>query len=234
MRCFCLILAGLISLGCASAATDAAVGYKLGFTSAAARQRFGVETPVWGRLRATMQVQPDGEISAARFSRVFVEAEVAFTMGRRLDVPLEDPADLLAYVETVHPALELPDWRFPAGVEPGVAAILADGVGAHRFVLGPGRDPREVALEKAAVILERDGEVMGRGRTSDALGSPWRALLWLSHVLLEEGRALEPGEVVLTGALGPVQALAPESAAGRYRARVEGLGSVAVTITTVP
>ena len=230
MRSLYWVLAGLV-LGCAAGATDEAVGYKLGFTSAAAQQRFGVASPAWGRLRAQMRVPADGEISASSFSRVFVEAEIAFTIGRRVDVRLDDVTDLLAYVRTVHPALELPDWRFGSGAQPGFAEILADGVGAHRFVLGPGREPGEVELATAAVVLERDGEGIGRGRGADAMGSPWLALLWLSHALLEAGRALEPGEIVLTGALGPVQVLAPNQAAGRYRVTVEGLGSVGVTIT---
>ncbi len=227
------VLAGLV-LSCASGATDEAVGYKLGFTSAAAQQRFGVTAPAWGRLRASMRVPADGEVSAGSFSRVFVEAEIGFTIGRRVDVRLADPAALLAYVRTVHPALELPDWRFALEAKPGFAEIVADGVGAHRFVLGPGREPGDLDLAKAAVVLERDGEGIGRGRGADALGGPWRALLWLSHALLEDGRALEPGEVVLTGALGPVQVLAPAEAAGRYRVTVEGLGSVGVTITPAP
>jgi len=230
MRFFGLILAGL-ALGCASAPADEVVGYKLGFTSVAAQQRFGVGSPVWGRLWRRMAIPRDGEVSAGTFSRVFVEAEIAFTMARRLDVRLGDATDLLSYVGSVHPALELPDWRFGPQAKPGLVEIVADGVGAHRFVLGTGHAPGEVDLPGAAVVLERDGEVIGRGRGSDALGDPWLALLWLSHALLEAGSALEPGEIVLTGALGAVQVLAPNEAAGRYRVTVEGLGSVGVTIT---
>lgn len=233
MRFLWLILAGL-ALGCVSGASgpaDEAVGYKLGFTSAAAQQRFGVASPVWGRLLARMRVPRDGEVSASSFSRVFVEAEIAFTIGRRVDVRLDDASELRAYVRTVHPALELPDWRFGSGAKPGVDEILADGVGAHRFVLGSGREPGDVKLATATVVLERDGDRIGRGRGADALGSPWLALLWLSHALLDAGGALEPGEIVLTGALGPVHAFAPDEAAGDYRVTVEGLGSVGVTIT---
>lgn len=218
------------ALACGSGVGDPVVGYKLGFTSVAAQERFGVSGPAWGRLRKSMQVPPGGSVSAGSFSRVFVEAEIAFTIGRRVDRRLEDPADLVAYVKTVHPALELPDWRFPVGAKPSSEEIVADGVGAHRFVLGQGRDPADVDLTGAEIVLERDGREVGRGQAGDALGSPWRALLWLSHALLHEGRALEVGEVVLTGALGPVQGLLPSKAAGRYRVTVEGLGSASVEI----
>ena len=81
------------------------------------------------------------------------------------------------------------------------------------------------------MTLERDGEVIARGRGADALGSPWRALLWLNRALVVEGLSLEPGDIVLTGALGPVSAFSPGEAAGRYRVAIEGLGSVTVAIS---
>ena len=221
-------------VGCASGAPDAPVGYKLGFTSSAAQQRFGVSSPAWGRLRRDMRVPAGGAVAAGSFSRVFVEAEIAFTIGHRLDVPLERPSELLAFVRSVHPALELPDWRFAPEAQPSFEEIVSDGVGAHRFVLGPGRDPELVELETASVTLERDGQEISRGRGADALGSPWHALLWLNRTLVAEGAALEPGDVVLTGALGSVRVFSPGQAAGRYRTTVEGLGSVEVTITAAP
>ena len=230
MRSLSLLLAACL-VGCASGVAEAPVGYKLGFTSSAAQQRFGVSSPAWGVLRRGMRVPAGGAVAAGSFSRVFVEAEIAFTIGRRLDVPLERPSELLSFVRSVHPALELPDWRFAPGAQPSFEEIVADGVGAHLFVLGPGRDPGSVELEAARVALERDGQEIARGRGADALGSPWRALLWLNRALVAEGAALEPGDIVLTGALGPVSAFSPGEAAGRYRVAVEGLGSVALTIT---
>jgi len=231
MRSLSVLLAACLA-GCASGAADDPVGYKLGFTSLAAQQRFGVEQPAWGRLQREMQVPAAGEVAAGAFSRVFVEAEIAFTIGRRIDGELEGPSQLPAFVRSVHPALELPDWRFGPGARPNFEEIVADGVGAHRFVLGAGRDPTGVELETAEVTLERDGRVISRGRGADALGSPWRALFWLSRRLADAGTPLEAGDVVLTGALGPVRAFSPSEAQGHYRAAVEGLGSVEVTITS--
>jgi 2-keto-4-pentenoate hydratase len=138
--------------------------------------------------------------------------------------------ELRACVASVHPAIELADWRFAADATPDLAAVEADGAGAHGFVLGPASDPAALDLARATAVLERDGRILGRGQGSDALGSPWLALLWLARELRERGLALEAGEVVLTGALGPVHTFAPEAAAGRYRATIEGLGSVEVEI----
>jgi 2-keto-4-pentenoate hydratase len=208
------------------ASGDRYVGYKVGFTSAGARERFGVASPAHGRLLASMQVEPAAAIDTAGFSRVFVEVEIAFTIGRRVEVVGDDPQNLRAHVATVHPALELPDLRFARDVPLGLADFVADGVGAHRFVLGEGRVLGELDLASVTSVLERDGQVIGRGRGGDAMGDPLRALQWLARDLASRGRSLEPGDVVLTGALGAVQVLAPGEAAGRYRARIEGIGEV--------
>jgi 2-keto-4-pentenoate hydratase len=212
------------------AAGDRRVGYKLGFTSAGARERFGVESPAHGRLLDSMEVAGTSAVESDGFSRVFVEVEIAFTVARRVDVVPDDPRGLRAYVATAHPAIELPDMRFASDAHPGFADFVADGVGAHRFALGEGRPVGELDLASAEAVLERDGRVLAQGRGADAMGDPWIALLWLVRDLAARGRSLEAGEVVLTGALGRVQVFAPEEAAGRYRARVDGLGQVEVEV----
>jgi len=206
------------------------VGYKLGLTSEASRRRFGVERPVVGRLLARMRVPDGGSVASGTFARVFVEGEIAFVLGRAVATPPADVAGLRGAVARVHPAIELANWRFGADARPDAAAIEADAVGAHRFVLGPGVDPGDLPLDRIEARLERDGEPLGRGVGADAMGGPWQALLWLAQRLHERGARLEAGDVVLTGALGAVHAFAPGEAAGVYRLTLDELGSVEVHI----
>ncbi len=213
---------------------DRRVGYKLGFTSADSQRRFGVAGPVRGFLLASMSAPEGGIVSTSGFSRIFAEAEIAFRMGRRVDHAVVDPESLRPYVSSVHPALELADYRFAADAAPVAVDFVADGVGARRFVLGPGRDPAGIDLARSSAVLERDGEVVGRGVGSDALGDPWRALAWLANELVAHGRSLEPGDVVLTGALGPVQVFHPPTTPARLRVRIEGLGEVEAGLAAGP
>ena len=213
---------------------DRRAGYKLGFTSAAARERFRVPGPVRGFLLESMSAPPGRAVSPAGYTRIFAEAEIAFRMGRRLDRAVADPDALRPFVASVHPAIELADYRFGADAAPGMLDFIADGVGARGFVLGPGRDPAGIDLAACAAVFERDGQVVGRGLGADALGDPWRALAWLANDLVAHGRALEPGDVVLTGALGPVQVVAPEAAPTDLRVRIEGVGDVEAAFSRLP
>ena len=205
---------------------DQAAGYKLALTSSGARQRFGVEGAARGFLLASMAVPPGVEVTGVAGSRVFAEAEIAFVIGRRIDAPVSHPAALVERVSSVHPALELATYRFAPGLKPRLVDIVADGAGAWRYALGPGRSPVGLDMAACEAVLERDGVELGRGLGSDSLGGPWRALLWAVNHLVANGRALEAGDVVLSGALGPVQVLELGGGPVALRTRIVGLGSV--------
>jgi 2-keto-4-pentenoate hydratase len=55
------------------------------------------------------------------------------------------------------------------------------------------------------------------------MGSPVTAVAWLAREVARRGKPLVEGEVVLSGALGP---LVTVPGPGSYRARLDGMGSV--------
>jgi 2-keto-4-pentenoate hydratase len=73
------------------------------------------------------------------------------------------------------------------------------------------------------MTLEKNGETVSRGTGADCLGSPLTAALWLASTLSGLGDPLRAGDVVLTGALGPM-AVAAEG--DEFTGRIEGLGTV--------
>jgi len=75
--------------------------------------------------------------------------------------------------------------------------------------------------------LTRDGEVIGTGVGSAALGDPVAVVAWLANVLGENGVGLEPGQLVMTGAL---HAAVPMAAGQVFRAEFDALGAVELRV----
>ncbi|MDT7743254.1 MAG: 2-keto-4-pentenoate hydratase [Actinomycetota bacterium] len=76
------------------------------------------------------------------------------------------------------------------------------------------------------MMLACDGEVVSTGEGSACLGDPLAALAWLARTARAMGDPLRAGDVVLSGALGP---MVPAPPCASFRAELSGLGEVAVT-----
>ena len=200
------------------------IGYKVAFTTAASQARWGIDEPAHAPLFRSMRVGGTGR--AAAYATLLAELEIAFVLDAPLAGPGVDAPQARAAVRSVHAAIELANNRL--GANPPVLELIATGIGAHNFALGPAVDPAGVDLVRAECALEVDGAVHTRGAPSDALGDPYAALAWLANALAERGQALAAGQTVLTGALG--QAFVTDRPAHRYRASCTDLGAAEVQL----
>ncbi|WP_223623245.1 2-keto-4-pentenoate hydratase [Microbacterium sp. EST19A] len=203
------------------------VGRKIGLTSPAVQAQFGVYSPDYGVLLDDMVVADREPLDIGRFLQPRVEAEVAFVLGRDLDSPTTHVADVLRATEFVLPAIEIVDSRV-AGWDIRITDTIADNASSGAVVLGT--TPRRLEgldLTELGMTLDRDGEPVSTGSGAACLGSPVTAVAWLARAVAAHGRPLRAGEVILSGALGPMVA----ASAGVYRARLEGLGEVRVDFT---
>ena len=201
------------------------VGRKIGLTSAAVQRQLGVDQPDYGMLFADMEV-PDGDVIApGALIQPKVEAEIAFIMADGLDHPDPSSAEVLDAIGWVVPALEIVDSRV-ANWKISIHDTIADNASSGRFVLGgPARLAAELDLRLCGMVLERNGDPTSFGAGIACLGHPLHALRWLAGVMARAGHPLAAGDIVLSGALGPMVAASPGD---QFSARIGGLGSVSV------
>lgn len=199
------------------------VGHKIGLTSVAVQQQLGVSEPDYGALLDVMEIADGDRIEASRFIAPRVELELAFHLAERLIGPGVTTSDVHRATETVAPAIELvdsriTDWRIR------LADTVADNASSAGFVLG---SPAYVldwpSVSAVEVELWRGDEVMERGVSNAVLGDPCVAVAWLANALAPWGTALEPGQVVLSGAC---TRMVPASAGDSFRGTFANLGEV--------
>ncbi|MFW5470245.1 2-keto-4-pentenoate hydratase [Knoellia sp. CPCC 206435] len=210
------------------AAGGRVVGRKIGLTSPAVQRQLGVDQPDFGVLFDDMDVSGLVAVPTDALLQPRIEAEVAFVLGADL---VADDLDLDTVREAVDhavAALEIVDSRV-AGWDIRITDTVADNGSSALFVLGSTRlrldefDPVAVTMRMTA-----DGVVVSEGNGAACLGDPLLALLWLARTAQEVGDPLRAGQVVLSGALGPMHPVTPGTT---FRAEISSLGTVGVTFT---
>jgi 2-keto-4-pentenoate hydratase len=195
------------------------VGRKIGLTSPAVQAQLGVDRPDFGVLFDDMAVEEHKPIPVDRLLQPRIEAEIAFVLSR----DVEDPDEVHACVAYARPALEIVDSRI-AGWDISFGDTVADNASSGLFVLGAGRVPLD-RFEPSTVdmTMTRGTDVVSRGTGADCLGDPIAALRWLATTAAGMGSPLRAGQVVLSGALGPMVAV---RAGDTFVADISGLGTV--------
>lgn len=197
------------------------VGRKAGLTATAVQRQLGVDQPDFGVLFDDMRIADGGRLDPKHTLQAKAEAEIALVLSRDLPSRGISPEELPAFVATAHAAIEIVDSRI-ANWAITFADTVADNGSSAFFVVGnEGKPLTGLDLYSAGMVMEIDGVSASMGVGAAVLGHPLRAAAWLASTIAKRGETLKAGEVLLTGALGPMVVLQPNS---HVRALVGGIG----------
>jgi len=201
------------------------VGRKIGLTSRVVQVQLGVDQPDYGTLLDDMALCDGDEVSLSRVLQPKVEAEVAFVLGRDLAQPGATPGEVIRAIEFALPAIEIVGSRI-ANWDIKLLDTVADNASSGLFVVG--NEPRRLEsldLRRSGMVMTSRGEEVSTGTGAACLGHPVNAVVWLARKMVEMGEPLRAGDLVMSGALGP---MVRAEAGDLFEASVAGLGSVRV------
>lgn len=191
------------------------LGRKIGLTSRAMQQAFGITEPDYGTLLDDMLFADGAVIAGDRFIVPMVEVELAFILGRPLAGESVSVTDVLAATDWVQPAIEIIDARTErvdaeTGARRGVLDTIADNAASAGVVLA-GRPvrPQDIDLRWAGAVLYRNGVVEETGLAAGVLGHPAAGIAWLAQRFARHGVALEAGQVILAGSFTRAMPVTP-------------------------
>lgn len=200
------------------------VGLKMGFTSRAKALQMGVNDLIWGRLTDRMIIEDGGSIDFSSYVHPRVEPEIAFLLKTPLAGAVT-PAQALAAVEAIAPAMELIDSRYE-NFKFSLVDVVADNSSSSGFVVGPWHRP-DIDFSNLGMVLTFDGRPVQIGSSAAILGHPLRSLVAAARMATVGGERLEAGWIVMAGGATAAEVLRP----GVFvETEVQHLGRVAFTM----
>lgn len=199
------------------------MGCKIGLTARSVQKQLGVDQPDFGVLFDDMGYGDSEPVPFQTLHQPKVEAEIAFVLGR--DLSMENPGhvDVIKAIEYALPAVEIvgsriADWNIR------FVDTVADNASSGAYVLGS--SPRRLSdfdLRLCGMSIHRQGEPVSVGAGAACLGNPLNAVVWLARTMARLGTPLQAGDLVLSGALGP---MVPVRIGDVFDVRINGLGNV--------
>ncbi len=207
-------------------AGEVVIGKKIGLTSFAVMEQLGVDQPDYGILFDSMMVR-NGVLPFKELMQPKAEAEIAFVMKSDLDGDI-NMSDLIDAIEYATVSIEIvgsrvADWNIR------ITDTIADNASASHFILGESKvQLDEFDLVDCKMSLIKNGEIASEGSGKACMDNSLNAALWLAQKMAGQGNPLRKGEILLSGALGP---MVPITQGDEFEATIEGLGSINLKIS---
>lgn len=165
------------------------VGWKIGLNAPEVQRDLGLDEPVIGHLTSATLLEPGGELSSARTTRLVAEAEVALEIGEDGTIAGYGPA-----IELVDIDRDFDD----------VQAIVATNIFHRGVVLGPSRPDLPAEGVHAALLV--NGKERAAGEAPDDFAD---IVELVARLLGAAGEHLAAADRIIAGSLTPAVVLGP-------------------------
>lgn len=198
------------------------VGKKIGLTSRAVQTQLGVNQPDFGILFDDMQYENHAAIQIAQFIQPKIEAEIAFILGEDIPDNINNLSDLLSCISHAVAVLEIVDsaivdWKIT------IEDTIADNASSAAFVCSQNYiEIQNLNFTNLDMKLFKNGAKVSQSNMTEII-HPLHAVLWLAKEMNRRKRPLKKGEIILSGALGP---MVDVRQGDHIKAEIAGLGQV--------
>ena len=197
------------------------VGKKIGLTSKAMQEMFGIDTPDYGHLYDHMILPDEQPISLSALHKPRVEPEIAFILGEDIQGPGVTLVDVLRATAGIVACFEIIDSRI-ANWDITVMDSISDNASAALVTIGSEmKSVCDVNMRNIGLVLEKNGDTVAFSAGAAVMGHPALSVAWLANRLHQYGVSLKKGEIILSGSL--TKALDVE-AGDVFSASFDGLG----------
>ena len=198
-------------------------GYKISLTSQETQDLFASDSPLYGGMT---DVTVKNTISLGEYNSPLLELELVFLVDE--PISSDDTAEQIFEKCRVAPGIEVPEDRKSTRLNSrSLYEVVADGAVNGAIVIG---DPQKLTYSDVAAIkatLTLDDKFVKEGPSTEVLGHPANAVLWLAKELEKHGKKLKAGQFVSSGTFVLPEPLQQ----GRYQAEFENVGSVDLEVT---
>ncbi|WP_138419587.1 2-keto-4-pentenoate hydratase [Aquibacillus sediminis] len=198
-------------------------GRKLGLTSKSKQEMMGVHEPSYGVLLDNMQLFEGDPISTKPFIHAKVEPEIAFVFDKEVSGDHITVADILDATAYITPAMEIIDSRY-RNFDFTLPDVVADNSSSSRYLISERfYQVNDVDLRLMGMVFKKNGEIVATSAGAAVMGHPARAIAWMANKLKERNQRIQPGEVVLSGALAKAFAIEPGD---HFSVSFDGIGAL--------
>jgi len=208
--------------------SSSAVGFKLGYTSAAMRAQMNIAQPNYGVLTKDHLLDHqegalDGYIPFGELIHPLVEPEIAILINQEISGAGHTRHTIESHVEAVMPALEVVDTRYKE-YKFSLTDNISDNSSGARVVLGAPKKLAQVDdLCLSGVLLWSEGRTLDTGVGANSMGDPLASIAWLANFLAQQELSIPAGSIIMTGGLTKAH---PAKSQQTFLAEFGGLGYV--------